>query len=220
VSQRPPVRINLEARAANAEYRRALTRKRLIETALGVVAEKGPAVPSVEEFASAAGVSRGTFYNYFDTPDALIAELRHGLLTTAQAQIGQAMEISGDPAIRTALILRYFLRLAEDNPAQASVLLYIEDIHGSREPPLRKGFEGVLMSGVETGRFRPVDPVAARTLIFGAMRLGMRDILHDAAPPGHGARVVAMILAALGLPAAEADLIADRVIGAPSERET
>jgi AcrR family transcriptional regulator len=208
----------MAARAANAEIRRAQTRARLLETAAEVLAAKCPAPPSVEDFASAAGVSRGTVYNYFDTPDELIDALRAELGRKADEQLTAAMAATEDPAIQLALFARYFLNFAVRSPTQAAAFLHVENLEGSRRPATkpdswRGAFEDIIRRGMEAGRFRKVDPWAAHALVFGAGRVVMRDILHDAAPPGHGARVLALALVGLGLPAVEADLIAEKVLG-------
>ena len=51
--------------------RRAATRDRLVEAALGVFAEKGVLGASVEEICEAAGFTRGAFYSNFASKDEL-----------------------------------------------------------------------------------------------------------------------------------------------------
>jgi hypothetical protein len=67
----------------------------------------------------------------------------------------------------------------------------------------------IFARGVATGRFVEVDPAAARSLAFGAMRVAMRDIGLGLAPTDHGAKVQALILAALGVPHAEAQALCE-----------
>ena len=50
-----------------AAERRARMRRKLVESALLVFAEKGVDASVIEDVIAAAGVSRGTFYNYFRT---------------------------------------------------------------------------------------------------------------------------------------------------------
>jgi len=57
---------------AGAERRQRM-RLRLIESALPVFAEKGLDAASIDDVIAAAGVSRGTFYNYFRTDVELAA---------------------------------------------------------------------------------------------------------------------------------------------------
>lgn len=54
-----------------------LTRKALLEAALGIFAERGIYAPTVEDLTEAADVAKGTFYNYFDSRDDLLAVLLH-----------------------------------------------------------------------------------------------------------------------------------------------
>ena len=56
-----------------AAERRARMRRKLVESALFVFAEKGVDASVIEDVIAAAGVSRGTFYNYFRTNAELLA---------------------------------------------------------------------------------------------------------------------------------------------------
>ena len=58
--------------------RRERTQARIIEAALRVFAEKGPDAPIIDDFIKAAGVARGTFYNYFPSKDAILREFAIG----------------------------------------------------------------------------------------------------------------------------------------------
>lgn len=51
--------------------KRERTRLALIEAAIGVLAEKGLESTSIDDLMRAAGMARGTFYNYFPTREAL-----------------------------------------------------------------------------------------------------------------------------------------------------
>ena len=60
-----------------AAERRARMRRKLVESALLVFAEKGVDASVIEDVIAAAGVSRGTFYNYFRTnAELLVAAIR------------------------------------------------------------------------------------------------------------------------------------------------
>ena len=207
MTARPPIKVNLKARAANAELRRASTRAKLLETIAAVIAEKGPKPPSVEEIASAAGLSRGTFYNYFDSPEALVDALRLEFARVADKRLDEALSVTDDAAIQLALMARYFFEFAARSPVQAAAFLHVEEIEGSRRPFANEAFEAVIRHGVASGRFRKVDARAARALTFGAGRMVMRDMLQGVATPGQGKRVVTLALLALGLNEAEAELI-------------
>ena len=62
----------VDHRTRVGEERSARTETRILEAALRVFAERGPDAPVIDEFVQAAGISRGTFYNYFDSVEALL----------------------------------------------------------------------------------------------------------------------------------------------------
>src|SRR4030095_10645030 len=58
-----------------AAERRERMRSRLLSSALQLVAAQGPSSTSIDDVIAAAEVSRGTFYKYFPSPEALVQEL-------------------------------------------------------------------------------------------------------------------------------------------------
>lgn len=193
------MRVNLQARALNAELRRKRTRERLIEAALAVIAEKGPDAASIEDFVVAAGVSRGTFYNYFPAVEDLVAALNDQMGEDLGQRFAAVTDGVRDPALGLALIIQESFRLATINPARAWVALRIE---GGNVPRLAESilqFDRVFRTAVERGRFRPVDPDAARNLLFGAVRLTQAELLAGRGDPAQTDDLVALVLAAYGL---------------------
>ena len=86
-----------------AAERRERMRARLLASAMRLVAEKGPAATSIDDVISAAEVSRGTFYKYFPSPDALVRELA---IEIANELIGMAEPVVrsyDDPAERVSI---------------------------------------------------------------------------------------------------------------------
>ena len=53
--------------------RSARTETRILEAALRVFGEMGPDAPKIDDFVLAAGISRGTFYNHFESVEELLA---------------------------------------------------------------------------------------------------------------------------------------------------
>ncbi len=90
--------MTVDGRTRRAEERRKERRSQLLAAATQVIAERGYAHTSVDDVIKAAGVSRGTFYLYFESRDALFAEMLDEFLL----KLGQAVEIIGiedeDPA--------------------------------------------------------------------------------------------------------------------------
>jgi AcrR family transcriptional regulator len=60
----------------NRELKKALTRQRIKEAALSLLAEQGYETTTIEQIAKLAGVAKGTFFNYFASKDELICDLQ------------------------------------------------------------------------------------------------------------------------------------------------
>jgi AcrR family transcriptional regulator len=201
------LRVNLEARAANAEQRRAKTRLRLLEAATAVIAEKGPATASVEDFVAAAGVSRGTFYNYFPAIEDLLEALNAHLAESLDRRLAAVTESERDPAMVLALIVHEAFRLAMLDPLRGWVALRVEGTSTPRMELVAKRFDAIFQWAVERGRFRACDPDAARNLMFGAVRMAQQEILARRADISHIADLVKLTLTAYGLEAPEAERV-------------
>lgn len=201
------MRVNLEARAAAAESRRAQTRARLIKAAMTVIAEKGPEASSIEDFVASAGVSRGTFYNYFPTYDDLLHALNTEIAEALDKTLEPVRSRIDDPAVLLATVThRIFAAYALD-PVRGWLALRIESAAISRQAVFEARFDAVYKSAVASGRFRDCEVAAARNLAFGAFRMGQRDMVLGAVAPDHAVDLVSLILIAFGLTPSESTKI-------------
>ncbi len=201
------MRVNLEARAAAAENRKALTRERLLDAAVKVIGEKGPDASSVEDFVAAADVSRGTFYNYFPTMEDLLRAVRRKLIDALTAVLDAHLPPSLPASSRLATRLHSHFALVSHDHAWGWVVIRLESTRLGRTSTMEENFDRMYQDGVVAGEFRPADPVAIRSLTFGASRMVQRDILLGLASPGHQERVVALLLVTFGLTPEDAERI-------------
>lgn len=201
------MRVNHEARAAAAGSRRAQTRARLIEAAISVIIEKGPEASSIEAFVAAAGVSRGTFYNYFPT----FEDLLHALNTEISEELDQTLEPVRtditDPAILLATVMHRIFASFAANPVRAWLAMRIEAHGVPRQAVFEARFDSLYRAGVASGRFRDCDPAAVRNLTFGGARMAQREIALGETGPHHVADLMSLILIAFGLTPDEATRI-------------
>ena len=101
-----------EHRSRVGAERRHKTRVRLIESALEVFAAKGVDATVIEDVIASAGVSRGTFYNYFRTDAELLAAVGDAVSNETVGRIESVVGGLADPAERLAQGLRLCLHLA------------------------------------------------------------------------------------------------------------
>ena len=206
------VKINLEARAINAELRRAKTRRRIIEAASEVIARKGPNHLTIEDFVSAAGIARGTFYNYFQSTAELVTAVAAEMAQSTDLEIGAHLEVIEDPAEEIAVFGALMAIRVIGDPTRAWVNHQQDQLLTQPPNAFVRRFQAILARGVELGRFRPVDPLAASTMTIGSARAAIRNITSGEASASHAAEVMALTLVALGVPEHEASPICTRAI--------
>ena len=201
------MRVNLEARAAAAENRKAQTRERLLDAAILVIGEKGFDASSVEDFVAAANVSRGTFYNYFPTMEDLLRAVRRKLTDALMAVLDAHLPSSIPASSRLATRLHSHFALVSHDPAWGWVVMRLAATRLGRTQAMEESFDRMYRDGVATGEFRQADPLAVRSLVFGTSRMVQRDILLGLSNPEHKERVVALLLVTFGLTPEDAERI-------------
>ena len=212
-----PIRVNLAARAATAEARRAVTRERLLDAAQAVIAEKGLGAASIEDFVRAAGVARGTFYNYFPTPARLVHALNQRVAARMAVLVEEIAARPASPATRLAAAMHMMLAACVRDPTFAWVALQVAGSAAPRQPDYEQAFADLYREGRDAGQFHDVDITAAATVGFGALRMAMRDVVTGAAP-AQAVHVVTLVLTAYGLAFADAERISrDEAVAAQSQ---
>src|SRR6267142_6085346 len=116
-------------------HRRARTEERILEAALRVFAARGASAPVIDDFIQAAGIARGTFYNYFRSTDELFDATAAWLLDDLTQSIDEALAGITDSVLRIGIGLRLALRKAEQDRAWAAFMskfLHFEPLAGAR----------------------------------------------------------------------------------------
>ena len=106
-------------------------RAKLLEAMVQVVAEKGYAAATVADAVRVAKVSRGTFYELFESKQACLGEAYRLGVEVLDERIGEAVGSAGDDWLaEIRLGLRAYLRALEDEPRFARVHLLEWDALG------------------------------------------------------------------------------------------
>lgn len=187
--------------------KRSRTRQTLLDAALRVLAENGEGF-SLTEVAARAGVSHGTFYNYFRDRDELMDALVLYSVEEFAVRTGREVD-SSDPAVRFAVISARALRTAIDNPPTMRVALRIEAVQRAllANGPLSY-LRADLVEGHRTGRFTGTPDDGMLDVIVGAMVLAGRRGVDGESNDAYVASVLTRLLMSLGVDTSEAQSIA------------
>lgn len=191
--------------------KKARTRQQLLDAALDVLVEEGESF-SVVDVATRAGVSHGTFYNYFADREELVAALVP-LLVEAFAARAAAEVDEPDPALRFAVITARALAVAAESPDLVRVALRLEAVQRAllTDGPLAYLSED-LSAGYATGRFDGPPDAGTLDVVLGSLLVAARRIVDGEAGLDHRRTVIRRLLAALGVNPEEAEGLADRAV--------
>jgi AcrR family transcriptional regulator len=187
-----------------AAERRERMRRRLFESAMQLVAEKGPAATSIDDVIQAAEVSRGTFYKYFDAPDALFDALALEVVNEIIRMAEPVVLDIEDPAERVATGMRLILQVALSNPQVAGFLVRLG------WPKLRSGdvlldyLRRDLARGMRKGRFMELPIHLALNIVVMTVLGSIHAMLGMRSRKGFAEQAVASAMRGLGLEKKEA----------------
>jgi AcrR family transcriptional regulator len=179
-------------------------RARLLDSALALVAERGVAATSIDAIISAAQVSRGTFYKYFDAPDTLLRELALELTNDILRAVHPLVLKHDDPAARIATGMRMVVRLADSRPAVGSFFLRLGWPDIDRRHVLFDFVQRDLAVGIRRGRFTAMPIVLALNIVAGTALGAIHAVLCTVSARGIAEQAAASALRALGIEAEQA----------------
>jgi len=191
-----------------AAERRERMRARLLASAMKLVAHKGPAATSIDDVINAADVSRGTFYKYFPSPEALVRELAVEIANELIRMAEPVVLEHEDPAERVSCGIRLVSRLAIDHPLAASFLVRL-GWPDARGPNILLDFvKRDLTEGIRRGRFTRMPIELALNIVAGAVLGASHCMLDPGCERDFAEQSAAAALRALGVDAKSAERIA------------
>ncbi|MEQ8266494.1 MAG: TetR/AcrR family transcriptional regulator [Parvibaculum sp.] len=200
-------------RAEIGQERREKTRQKLIAAAARVIATGGDKNATIDDFIQAAGVARGTFYNYFPTREDLLDALWTQVGKDPFLDIRNACAPVRDPAERLiAQAWRILMRAGEDQ-VWGWLIFALSGNAETVNSDLRAYPAPDLEAGLNAGRLHYDNPESARDLVVGTIRAGMKTQLTGQGSAAYARSLCRMILLALAVPPAEAERIVGRLPG-------
>ncbi len=195
-------------RTRTGAQRREKTRVLLIHKAVEIFAQKGADAPVIDDFIGAAGVARGTFYNYFRTTAELLTAVAAEMNDEVLALVDPLLQPLDDPAVRIATGTRLYVGIALRYTIWGHFLTRIGSRHTVRGKLMDVYLARDIEQGIATGRFPGTDSLVARDMILGTIFYAIETLLTEAGHEDHAERMLCAVLRGLGLSAAQAQQIA------------
>ncbi|HNR75601.1 MAG TPA: TetR/AcrR family transcriptional regulator [Parvularculaceae bacterium] len=111
-------------------------RTKLLDAALGTIREKGYAATSVDELCARAGVTKGAFFHYFRSKDALaVAAADHWSETTGELFEGAPYHDAADPLARILAYVDFRKSLIDGEIADFTCLVgtMVQEAYGASD---------------------------------------------------------------------------------------
>ena len=176
-----------------------------------LMGRKGIGATSIQEITDTADVGFGSFYNHFDSKDAIAEAVMADAIESFGDAADRLAETIDDPAEVLAASVRHAVGRAASDDAWGWFLIRTAL---ARAGTLRQGLGPRLARdiriGVERRRFKVKDSLAATLAAGGAVLAIIAARLHREIGDDAPERAAAVVLELLGLPAAEASRVAKR----------
>jgi AcrR family transcriptional regulator len=186
------------------ERKQAETRRRLIEAARDQISEGGVESITITSITERADVAQGTFYNYFESRDAVI----DALIFESVERLGQRLDAltagMSDAAHIYSFSLRHLMNTALSDPAWGWVMIRLGIAHETLLQTLGPRAARDLQIGVDSGRFSIPDVSLAAAMTFGALLSAMHEYLGGTDRDAPSTHYAEYLLRMAGIPAHEA----------------
>jgi AcrR family transcriptional regulator len=175
-----------------------------------IFASRGVDATTIQDITDAADVAKGSFYNHFDSKEGIL----RAVVEETLAGLGQALDVlteplREDPARVLAVCLRHTLRACVEDPTLGWFFLRAGDSIAVGDVTLGVYGRRDIRRGIESGRFRLDHPEVARTMLAGSIDALLRRRLEGELAPEADAALAAHALRLLGVPDADATVIAN-----------
>lgn len=186
------------------DKRKARTRARLMGAAVRVMGERGVDAVTIAEIADEADVAFGSFYNHFESKDAIVDAVITDLLEVIGDSIDAATADIDDPLLVLTVAFRMLHRSAEREPGVTSfVLRAVFDDDRLLDAFLSRVRRDVVRAAAAE-QIVVVDVDAAVLMLTGASLMATRGVLDGRLPAGEEETIATNLLRLLGVTSAKA----------------
>lgn len=196
--------------SARVQRRQQRTRNQLTRAAAGLISEKGVDGLRIREVTDAADVGFGSFYNYFETKEELVEAVVLDLMSALAQSLISNVEAIDDPAEAASAAHRWFVRTACADPHRARLLVNLDQADARFQERILPFGRRLLIRGVESGRFTPMEPDTTLSYVVGATLAVTRAVVDGRLGPPAESETAEVLLRGLGLDRQQARDIAHR----------
>lgn len=198
---------NVNHRARVAAERRDRMRSRLMEAALQIFGRGGAEPAVIDQVIRLAGVSRGSFYNYFESAEDLLKAVAIQVGNELMEAVAPIVEAHHDPVERNSAGIRSWMALVKAHPHLPAFFrragLYVLE----ENTRIRVDMPRDLLAGMQSGQFTITEIELGFVLIAGTVLAAINTFALGEPPADYGSKLAQRILMSLGVEAAEAQRI-------------
>jgi AcrR family transcriptional regulator len=190
--------------ASRQARRREETRGKLLEAARALTLERAIESITIADITTRADVGFGSFYNHFESKEAILEATTEMAAELLQDAMAQAVEAEPDAAARLAFAVRYVAQHTLDDPMWR--WFFRHSSYGSLAIRRAMGpaLERDLAAGKRDGRFAFDDAVSAAEFVFGGMLAVFAAAVGGRIDEARATHAIVLVLRALGVPDASA----------------
>lgn len=196
-----------------AAKRRQRMRALLLSSTLRLLVENRDPSPSIDDIICSAQVSRGTFYKYFPSSEAIMRELIGRVAEQWVRAADPVVRSHDDPAEHISRGIRLASMLAVRQPGVAGILGRF-GWSGYQAPSMLEFVRRDLEDGVRRNRFTPMPLTLAFNIVTGAAMSAMHRMLESGCKDDFSELAAAVALRALGVESTTADAISSSPLNA------
>ncbi len=190
--------------------RREQTRRKLLDAARALFARQGVENTRINEITEEADVGFGSFYNHFDSKEAIVEAVVAETVAAQGSAIASVTSDLDDPAEVVAAAHRYFVNLARSDPEWGWLLIRLDASQRIGLRALGPFAQRDLERGIRAGRFRVPNKRVALLAAGGALLGVMGDVLDGRAPKDADRHHAEGVLRMFGLSGKDAAEVARR----------
>jgi AcrR family transcriptional regulator len=169
----------LRPRTKPIEERRA----DLLDAAEKLALERGIGGVTVDQITTVTGVSKGTFYLYFDSKDHVLQALRDRYVSRFMACQAEAVARAADPVARVeAWALAGLEDYVRDHSLHDVIFQHRTSPPAPAGPSPITALTSLLQEGIDQGAFQLPDPETTATVIYHAMHGAADHLIHTPGP--------------------------------------